>query len=145
MVACGHQEGRMSEVRYAHQLTRRSLLKGALATAGVLLAACAPAAPPTNTPAPAKPTEAPKPAAAEPTTPPAAPAAPPAPAAAPTTTPAAAATTAPTAAAKPAEPTKPAAAPAAAPAAVKPGTKLVFVTQTGQASADRFNPLIARF
>src|SRR2546428_7457211 len=36
-------------------------------TLGSVLAACGQAAPPTNTPAPAKPTEAPKPAAAEPT------------------------------------------------------------------------------
>src|SRR5262249_53287855 len=106
---------------------RRSFLSGLGLVAVPILAACGGAAP-TNTPAPAaKPTEAPKSAAAAPTTVPAAattapaaaatkpaaaattgPAPPPAAAAAPTT--AAAATTAP---AKPAaEATKPAAAPA---------------------------------
>jgi multiple sugar transport system substrate-binding protein len=109
----------------------------------VLLAACS-AAPPTPTTAPAKPAEAPKPAAAEPTKPAAA-----APAA--TTAPAAAAaTTAPAAAAKPAEPTKPAAAattaaPAAAAAGAKPSGKVVFLTQSGQLSQDRYMPLFAKY
>src|SRR5438093_485867 len=100
------------------RLSRRSLIRGLTAVAGVavvpLVAACGGAAPPT--PAPAKPAEAPKPAAAEPTKPAAA-----APAAAPTTAPAAAAAPAAT---KPAEAAKPAAAApaAAAPAAAaKPG------------------------
>ena len=71
-------------------LSRRNILRaGALATASALLAACGQAAAPTA--APAKPAEAPKPAAAEPTKPAAAPAATTAPAAAPTTAPAAAA------------------------------------------------------
>jgi iron(III) transport system substrate-binding protein len=78
---------------------------------GTALAACAPAAPPTATPAPAKPAEAPKPAAPAPTT---------APAAAPTTAPAAPAA-APTTA--PAAATKPAAAATAAPAAAAPAAK----------------------
>jgi ABC-type glycerol-3-phosphate transport system substrate-binding protein len=78
-----------------------------------VLAACGGAASPTA--APAKPTEAPKPAAAAPTTAPAAaPAATAAPAAAATTAPAAAATTAPAAAAS--------TAPAAKPAAAAPAT-----------------------
>ncbi|HZR01256.1 MAG TPA: extracellular solute-binding protein [Chloroflexota bacterium] len=84
------------------RVSRRSLLGGSLVLAGgAIIAACSPAAPPTNTPAPAKPAEPTKPAAAATT----------APAAAATTAPAAAATTAPAAA------TKPAAAPTTAPAA----------------------------
>jgi ABC-type glycerol-3-phosphate transport system substrate-binding protein len=83
---------------------------------GAIVAACSPAAPPTNTPAPAKPAEAPKPAAAEPTKPAAAPAA--------TTAPAAAATTAPAAATKPAAAAAaPTTAAAAAPAAAAAGSK----------------------
>jgi multiple sugar transport system substrate-binding protein len=82
--------------------TRRTLLRGAfLASGAALLAACG--APATPTTAPAKPTEAAKPAAPATQAPAAAP---------PATKPAAAATTAPTAAA--------AAAPTAAPAATKP-------------------------
>jgi multiple sugar transport system substrate-binding protein len=81
--------------------TRRSMLKAALAGAGLLLAACAPAAPPT-------PTTAPKPA----------------------DKPAAAATTAPA---------------AAAPAAGKPSGKVVFLTQSGKASEDRYNPLFEKY
>jgi multiple sugar transport system substrate-binding protein len=95
--------------------SRRRLLKGAaLTAAGIatlpILAACAPAAPPTATPAPAA-----KPAAAAPTAAPAKPAA-----AAPTAAPAKPAAAAPTAA-----PAKPAtAAPTAAPAAAaKPAAK----------------------
>src|SRR5213593_2730876 len=82
-------------------LTRRSMVRlGAGLTLGSVLAACGQAAPPTNTPAPAKPAEAPKPAAApavEPTKPAAA---------APATAPAAAPTQAPAPAA-PAAATKP--------------------------------------
>src|SRR5438093_911331 len=86
------------------RLSRRSLIRGLTAAAGLavvpLVAACGGAASPTAVPA--KPAEAPKPAPAEPTKPaPAAPAATTAPAAAATTAPAAAAaTTAPAAAAK---------------------------------------------
>jgi len=125
-------------------MTRRSLLTYATAGAAVLLAACAPAAPPTNTPAPAKP--------AEPTKPAAAPAATTAPASAATTAPAAGATSAPAAgatAAPAAAATKPAAAttaPAAAgaPAGAASG-KVVFLTQSGKASEDRYNPLIDKY
>lgn len=124
-------------------LPRRSMLIGMLAGAGVLLAACAAPAPTPTTPP--KPTEAPKPAAP-----------PPAPAAAPTTAPAAAAPVSPkpAEAPKPTEPTKPAAPaaapaaatkPAAAPAAAAPGAKpsgkVVFLTQSGKPSEDRYNPL----
>ncbi|HEV8633354.1 MAG TPA: sugar ABC transporter substrate-binding protein [Chloroflexota bacterium] len=79
-------------------LSRRSLLRGALASAAVLLAACAPAPAPTATPAPKtaeKPTEAAKPAAA-------------------------------------------------APAKAGAG-KLVFVTQSGKLSEDRYNPILAKW
>jgi ABC-type glycerol-3-phosphate transport system substrate-binding protein len=98
-------------------LSRRQLiLVGGATAASALLAACAAATP---TAAPAKPTEAPKPAAPAPATAAAPTTAPAAAAGAPTT--AAAATTAPAkpteAPAKPAEPTKPAAAAAPAPTA----------------------------
>jgi multiple sugar transport system substrate-binding protein len=89
---------------------RLFVVTAAAAGSGAVLVACGASAPPTNTPAPAKPAEAPKPAAA-PTT---------APAAAPTTAPAAAA---PTAAPSPqagAQATKPAA--GATPAAAQPAT-----------------------
>jgi peptide/nickel transport system substrate-binding protein len=111
----------MSAWSSRRSLGRRRLLIGAgLGFLGTgLLAACS-APPPTPTTAPAKPTEAPKPAAAAPTTAPAKPTEAPKPAAgAPTTAPAAAAPTVAPAAAPttaPAAPTKPAAA-AASPAA----------------------------
>jgi ABC-type transport system substrate-binding protein len=81
----------------------------ALTAGAALLAACGAPAAPTPTNAPAKPAEAPKPAAAEPTKPAAAEPTKPA-AAAPTTAPAAAATTAPAAAAPTTAPAAPAAA-----------------------------------
>jgi multiple sugar transport system substrate-binding protein len=126
----------------AHVFTRRGLL-GLLGSgaAGAVLAACGGAA--TPTPAPAKPTDSLKPAAAAPTTAPAAaPAQAPAaaatkPAAAPTTAP----TTAPAAAAtKPAaETTKPA---AAAPAAGK-GKPAVRYTMFGHPNIAE--PMVAKF
>ncbi|HEY3078747.1 MAG TPA: sugar ABC transporter substrate-binding protein, partial [Chloroflexota bacterium] len=80
-------------------MSRRSLLRGALASAAVLLAACAPASAPTATPA-AKPADA-----------------------------------------KPTEAAKPAAAAPANAAA----SKLVFVTQSGKLSEDRYNPILAKW
>jgi basic membrane protein A len=112
----------------------------------LLLSACAPAAPPTATTAPAppkavepaKPTEAPKPTAAPAATKPAEPTKPAV---------AAAATTAPAAATKPAEPTKPAAAattaatPATAAAAKPsgPAIKVGLVTDVGKIDDKSFN------
>src|SRR5262245_51997268 len=96
---------------------RRFLLVGAGVVGTAIVAACGGTAAPTAVPA--KPTEAPKPAAAEPTKPAAAPAATSAPAAAATTAPAAAATTAPAAAAA-APTTAAAAAPTQAAAAGAP-------------------------
>ena len=88
---------------------RRFVFTTAAAGSGAFLIACGAGAPPTNTPAPAKPTEAPKPAATTAPAATAAPAAPPTAAPAATSAPAAAAATKPAAGATPA-----AAAPAAA-------------------------------
>jgi multiple sugar transport system substrate-binding protein len=114
-------------------VTRRSMLMLAAGLAAApVLAACGQAAPPTNTPAPAKPAEAPKPAAAEPTKPAAA---------APTTAPAAAAT-------------KPAAAPAtaptqapaaAAPAAAKPSSSVKINGNLQIIQSRSFNPVQTTF
>ena len=96
-------------------LSRRSLLAGLGAGAAALLAACAAPAAPTATPAPA----------AKPAEP-----AKPAEAAKPTEAP------------KPADAAKPA---AAAPATKAGATKLVFVTQSGQLSENRYNPILAKY
>jgi len=108
-------------------LSRRKLVGAIGAALPLLLAACAPAAPPTSTPAPAKPAEAAKPPAAEPTKPAAAPAA--ATAAPTTAAPAAAAATpapaTPTAAAAAAAKPQPTATPP--PPQLKAGEKLVTV------------------
>jgi multiple sugar transport system substrate-binding protein len=109
-------------------LDRRSFIGASAAAAGLAaLAACGGGAVPTAQPAQ-------KPAAAEPTKPAAAPAA--------TTAPAAGAATAPAAAAKPTEAAKPA---AAAPAPGKLSGKIVFLTQSGKLSEDRYNPLFTKF
>lgn len=107
----------MQNVARSTVLTRRAALEAMLSGAGVvLLAACTPAAPP----APAKPTEAPKPAAPAATTAPAAPAA----AAKPTEAPKPAAPAATTAPAPPAAAAKPTEAPKPATATPKKGGTL---------------------
>ncbi len=117
------------------------LVSGVL-TAVMIAAACAPAAPPTNTPAPAKPAEPTKPAAS-------APAATTAPAAAATTAPAAAATTAPAAATKPAAAatTAPAAGATTAPAAKPSGAAvtLSFLVNQNPDSEAAYAQIIAEY
>jgi len=104
--------------------TRRLVLGLWTGVAASVVAACGQAAPAPSTAAPAKPTEAPKPAA--PTT---------APAAAPTTAPAAAPTTAPAAAKPTVAPTAAAAAAPKPAASIKVNGNLVVIQQRG------FNPL----